>query len=261
MGRRPPCLVLGLSALALGMQKLRHCSDGGGHVAQERPFGGRGAMGHRAQGGMGPWDFIDFKVAKDNSDSLASLPPPHLSLFTPLISQLRLVALNFPLAGDMNGLSGADLQCHRQSQEAQLSSTFRAFLSSPTQNLVSIVRRTDRALPIVNLKGQRLAKTWNSLFGGDGAARFNALRFPIYTFDGRNVLTDPTWHCLLRAHKAIWHGSSLRGHRAPKEDCQGWRASLAKGFASPLTEGKLLAEQRHDCSNSLVVLCVEISFL
>uniref|UniRef100_A0A8C0GW23 Collagenase NC10/endostatin domain-containing protein n=1 Tax=Chelonoidis abingdonii TaxID=106734 RepID=A0A8C0GW23_CHEAB len=189
------------------------------------------------------------------TDPLA-LPPPHLSLFPPLLSQLRLVALNFPLPGDMNGLSGADLQCHRQSQEAQLSSTFRAFLSSPTQNLVSIVRRTDRALPIVNLKGQRLAKSWNSLFGGDGAARFNALRFPIYTFDGRNVLTDPSW-----AHKAIWHGSSPRGHRTPKEDCQGWRASLAEGFASPLTEGRLLAEQRRDCSNSLVVLCVEISFL
>ncbi|XP_050790723.1 collagen alpha-1(XV) chain-like isoform X4 [Gopherus flavomarginatus] len=192
------------------------------------------------------------QVPKEESQAATGILPTSI---IPRVPSLRLVALNFPLPGDMNGLSGADLQCHRQSQEAQLSSTLRAFLSSPTQNLVSIVRRTDRALPIVNLKGQRLAKTWNSLFGGDGAARFNALRFPIYTFDGRNVLTDPSW-----AHKAIWHGSSLRGHRAPKEDCQGWRASLAEGFASPLTEGKLLAEQRHDCSNSLVVLCVEISF-
>lgn len=192
------------------------------------------------------------QVPKEGSQAATGILPTSI---TPRVPSLRLVALNFPLSGDMNGLSGADLQCHRQSQEAQLSSTFRAFLSSPTQNLVSIVRRTDRALPVVNLKGQRLAKTWNSLFGGDGAARFNALRFPIYTFDGRNVLTDPSW-----AHKEIWHGSSPRGHRAPKEDCQGWRASLAEGFASPLTEGKLLAEQRRDCSNSLVVLCMEISF-
>ncbi|XP_044855798.1 collagen alpha-1(X) chain-like isoform X2 [Mauremys mutica] len=192
------------------------------------------------------------QVPKEGSQAATGILPTSI---TPRVPSLRLVALNFPLPGDMNGLSGADLQCHRQSQEAQLSSTFRAFLSSPTQNLVSIVRRTDRALPVVNLKGQRLAKTWNSLFGGDGAARFNALRFPIYTFDGRNVLTDPSW-----AHKAIWHGSSPRGHRAPEEDCQGWRASLAEGFASPLTEGKLLAEQRRDCSNSLVVLCMEISF-
>uniref|UniRef100_A0A8C3T657 Collagen alpha-1(XVIII) chain n=1 Tax=Chelydra serpentina TaxID=8475 RepID=A0A8C3T657_CHESE len=189
------------------------------------------------------------QVPKEGSQAATGILPTSITLRVP---SLRLVALNSPLPGNMNGLSGADLQCHRQSQEAQLASTFRAFLSSPTQNLASIVRRTDRALPVVNLKGQLLAKTWNSLFG---AARFNSLRFPIYTFDGRNVLTDPSW-----AHKVIWHGSSRRGHRAPKEDCQGWRASLAEGFASPLTEGKLLAEQRRDCSDSLVVLCMEISF-
>lgn len=66
--------------------------------------------------------------------------------------QLRLAALNVPLAGDMSGIRGADLQCYRQSQEARLYGTFRAFLSAPTQDLVSIVKRTDRTLPIVNLK-------------------------------------------------------------------------------------------------------------
>lgn len=69
-----------------------------------------------------------------------------------LCPQLRLAALNVPLTGDMSGLRGADLQCYRQSQEAQLYGTFRAFLSAPTQDLVSIVKRTDRNLPIVNLK-------------------------------------------------------------------------------------------------------------
>ena len=66
--------------------------------------------------------------------------------------QLRLAALNVPLAGDTSGVRGADLQCYRQSQEAQLYGTFRAFLSAPTQDLVSIVKRTDRSLPVVNLK-------------------------------------------------------------------------------------------------------------
>nr|XP_025036047.1 collagen alpha-1(VIII) chain-like [Pelodiscus sinensis] len=163
----------------------------------------------------------------------------------PRVPSLRLVALNFPLPGNMNGLSGADLQCYRQSREAQLYGTFRAFLSVPTQALLCLVKRTDR--------GQLLAKTWNSVF--EGTTRFNARGFPIYTFNGRDVLTDPIW-----ARKAIWHGSSQRGHPAPKENCQGWRNSLAEGFASPLTEGKLLAGQHRNCSTPLVVLCMEISF-
>lgn len=73
-----------------------------------------------------------------------SIPPCH--------PQLRLAALNVPLSGDMSGIRGADLQCYRQSQEAGLYGTFRAFLSAPSQHLVSIVKRTDRTLPIVNLK-------------------------------------------------------------------------------------------------------------
>ncbi|XP_067397368.1 collagen alpha-1(XV) chain-like isoform X2 [Emydura macquarii macquarii] len=193
------------------------------------------------------------QVRKEGSRAGAGILPTSI---TPRVPSLRLVALNFPLHGDMNGLSGADLQCHRQAREAQLYGTFRAFLASASQDLVSIVKRTDRQLPVVNLKGQLLAKSWNSLFEGDGATHFNSLRFPIYTFNGRDVLTDPIW-----AHKVIWHGSSPRGHHAVKEDCRGWRsASLAEGFASPLGEGKLLAEQRRDCANSLAVLCMEINF-
>ncbi|XP_030396797.1 collagen alpha-1(II) chain-like isoform X2 [Gopherus evgoodei] len=97
------------------------------------------------------------QVPKEGNQAATGILPTSI---IPRVPSLRLVALNFPLAGDMNGLSGADLQCHRQSQEAQLSSTFRAFLSSPTQNLVSIVRRTDRALPIVNLKGSQGDLAW-----------------------------------------------------------------------------------------------------
>lgn len=87
-----------------------------------------------------------------------SIPPCH--------PQLRLAALNVPLSGDMSGIRGADLQCYRQSQEAGLYGTFRAFLSAPTQHLVSIVKRTDRTLPIVNLKAGTLSPGgcgWQSL--------------------------------------------------------------------------------------------------
>lgn len=39
-------------------------------------------------------------------------------------------------------------------------------------------------------QGQLLAKSWSSLFEGQASA---APRGPIYSFNGRNVLTDPLW--------------------------------------------------------------------
>lgn len=81
--------------------------------------------------------------------------------------QLRLVALNFPLTGNMRGISGVDLQCHHQAQVANLQGTFRAFLSSDTQSLISVVKRTDRNLPLVNLKVSSrflLAPSWIGLW-------------------------------------------------------------------------------------------------
>ncbi|XP_009992518.1 PREDICTED: LOW QUALITY PROTEIN: collagen alpha-1(XV) chain-like [Chaetura pelagica] len=125
---------------------------------------------------------MDSLIQKEEGQGLPQILPTTIA---PRIPSLRLVALNVPLTGDMSGIRGADLQCHRQSQEEQ-----RPFLSASTQDLVSIVKRTDRTLPIVNLKGQLLAKSWSSLLEGQAGA---TPRGPIYSFNGRNVLTDPLW--------------------------------------------------------------------
>ncbi|XP_039943320.1 collagen alpha-1(XV) chain-like [Hirundo rustica] len=189
-------------------------------------------------------------IQKEEEQGLPQILPTTIA---PRIPSLRLAALNVPLSGDMSGIRGADLQCYRQSQEAGLHSTFRAFLSAPTQHLVSIVKRTDRTLPIINLKGQLLAKSWSSLFGGQSGA---ALRGPIYSFNGRNVLTDPLW-----PQRLAWHGSTPRGGHARRWDCQGWRSSgTAEGMAAALGEGRLLAGHRRNCSTPLAVLCVEVAF-
>ncbi|NXW11067.1 COFA1 protein, partial [Fregetta grallaria] len=92
-------------------------------------------------------------------------------------------------------------------------------------------------------QGQLLAKSWSSLFNGKAGA---ALRGSIYSFNGRNVLTDPLW-----PHRLTWHGSTPRGGQARRQDCQGWRSSGAgRGLAAPLAEGRLLAGQRHNCSEA-----------
>ncbi|KAL8175961.1 UNVERIFIED_CONTAM: hypothetical protein K2H54_016039 [Gekko kuhli] len=88
-------------------------------------------------------------VQKDEARATTQIAPTSISKRIP---SLRLVALNVPLTGNMNGMRGADLQCFQQAQEAQLYGTFRAFLATSTQDLVSIVKRTDRDRPVVNLK-------------------------------------------------------------------------------------------------------------
>lgn len=72
--------------------------------------------------------------------------------------------MNEPHSGDMHGLRGADYSCYRESQRAGLRGTFRALLSSRVQNLDSIVRQSDRELPIVNLRGDVLFNSWSDMF-------------------------------------------------------------------------------------------------
>lgn len=63
-----------------------------------------------------------------------------------------MAALNEPFTGDMRGVRGTDYACYRQARKAGLKGTFRALLTSRVQNLDSIVRYSDRNLPVVNLK-------------------------------------------------------------------------------------------------------------
>ena len=63
-----------------------------------------------------------------------------------------MAALNEPYSGDMKGQRGVDYSCYRQARRAGLRGTFRAFISSRVQNLDSIVRFSNRELPVVNIK-------------------------------------------------------------------------------------------------------------
>ncbi|XP_078080179.1 uncharacterized protein LOC144500714 isoform X4 [Mustelus asterias] len=167
---------------------------------------------------------------------------------------LHLVALNAPLTGIMAGIRGADLQCFQQAQESGLRGTFRAFLTSSNQDLISIVKRSDRtSVPIVNLKGEMLFYNWDTLFSGAGG-HFNP-KVPIYSFSGENIMADSTW-----PRKLVWHGSSTRGIRVSDNNCHEWRRGFgAKGLATSLMNGKLLEQHSYGCTNALIVLCIENS--
>lgn len=85
----------------------------------------------------------------------------------------------------------------------------------------------------------------------------------VQTAGGRGGLPRVPHHPVAarRPRRLAWHGSTLRGGHAQRRDCQGWRSSgPGDGLAAPLAQGRLLAGRRHNCSEALVVLCVEVAF-
>ncbi|KAH8370664.1 hypothetical protein KR093_004542 [Drosophila rubida] len=181
------------------------------------------------------------------SKNLLNSPPPLLNTPT-----LRVAALNEPYVGDLQGIRGADFACYRQGRRAGLLGTFKAFLSSRVQNLDSIVRPADRDLPVVNTRGDVLFNSWKGIFNGQGGFFSQAPR--IYSFSGKNVLTDPLWPLRL-----VWHGSLPNGERSMDTYCDAWHSSSHEkfGYASNLLGNKLLDQERQPCDGKLIVLCVE----
>uniref|UniRef100_A0A3B4YIU8 Collagenase NC10/endostatin domain-containing protein n=1 Tax=Seriola lalandi dorsalis TaxID=1841481 RepID=A0A3B4YIU8_SERLL len=172
-------------------------------------------------------------------------------------SQLHLVALNAPLKGDMRGIRGADFQCYQQARSMGLTATYRAFLSSHLQDLATIVRKADRTdMPVVNIRGEVLFSSWMSIFSGNGGT-FNP-SVPIYSFDGRNIMTDSAW-----PEKLVWHGSSTVGIRLTTNYCEAWRTGdmAVTGQAALLQTGRLLGQHTRSCSNHYIVLCIENTYV
>lgn len=184
-----------------------------------------------------------------------------------------MAALNHPFTGDMLGLRGVDYECFRQSRRANLKGTFRAFLASRTQNLDSIVRLKDSKLPVVNLRVRTVAcftyfpsirnlplqdeilfNSWRDIFTGAGAP----FAYPpkIYSFDGRNIFSDPTW-----SQKLVWHGADKNGVRNTDAFCDAWGSNAISrmGVASNLLRGKLLDQEKYSCNNHFLVLCMEVT--
>lgn len=163
-----------------------------------------------------------------------------------------MAALNEPYTGDIHGLRGADYACYRESKRAGLRGTFRAFLSSRVQNVDSIVRQLDRKLPVANIRGEILFNSWSEMFRGDGAPFPHPPR--IYSFSGKNVLTDLSW-----PNKVVWHGALVNGERALDTSCDAWHSSSSEkiGLAGSLRGPRLLEQTTYTCDKRLILLCIE----
>lgn len=64
-------------------------------------------------------------------------------------------------------------------------------LSCRIQNLDSTVRYADRHLPVVNVQGDVIFKSFSDIFDGSGGVMPGNPR--IFSFNGKNILTDSHW--------------------------------------------------------------------
>nr|CAD2125514.1 unnamed protein product [Meloidogyne enterolobii] len=168
---------------------------------------------------------------------------------------IHLIALNEPLNGNFGGVRGADLECYKQARQFGFTTTFRAFLSSRVQDLNKVVHEDDRSYtPIVNIRGERLFDSWNSVFDGERSVHAHV---PIYSFNRRDVISDNNW-----PDRWLWHGSTAEGSRTSTAFCDGWYSNNSNSFgnASPLHSRHSLTGQSKEanCNNRFVVLCVEV---
>lgn len=207
----------------------------------------------------GDWSRTHRSHSQELQEGIRGYQPSYNVLpqnFSP-VPGLHLVALNAPLKGDMRGIRGADFQCYQQARSMGLTATFRAFLSSHLQDLATIVRKADRNdMPVVNLRGEVLFSSWMAIFSGNGGM-FDPST-PIYSFDGRNVMTDSAW-----PEKLVWHGSSSVGIRLTTNYCEAWRTAdmAVTGQAALLQTGRLLGQHARSCSSHYIVLCIENTYV
>lgn len=102
-----------------------------------------------------------------------------------------MAALNEPLNGNLHGTRGADFSCHRQAVRAGVSGAFKAFLSTRIQSLQSLLGYSHWEVPIANIKGEVLFRSWKDLFETSGEMVPQTPH--IYSFNGRDVNYDSTW--------------------------------------------------------------------
>ncbi|KAJ8010533.1 hypothetical protein DPEC_G00076070 [Dallia pectoralis] len=167
---------------------------------------------------------------------------------------LSLVALNQPLAGDFTEQQQnfiVDKMCYDQATKAGLPGHYRAFIATAGTTVKDIVpEKYKGSYPVTNLKGDILFSTYKSMFFGGGAKLPD--NTPIYSFDGRNVMTDPSWPT-----KSIWHGSTILGNRMLANSCDMWRVENDSTVGRSSRLPYILGQETHSCNTPLIVLCIE----
>lgn len=170
--------------------------------------------------------------------------------------EIMLAALNNGHTGNLGGLNGADALCQAEAGAAGMAGTFKAFLSTTTQNANSIISGAQVSYPVVNSKGEQLYSSWSSIFS---VSQWTGGLF-LYSFDGKIVDegtgASPEW-----MDSDCWHGSDASGNAYPGGTCDDWTAVTGSGAGGELDLGYLMQPTDvllQNCDRTHAVICVRI---
>jgi hypothetical protein len=166
-------------------------------------------------------------------------------------SKIIIAALNQPSNGNLGGITGANALCATQAAAAGFPGTWKAFLSTSTQNVQNLITGTNATtIPVVNSKGESMFSSWNAAFSSTSYWPSPAY---IYTFDGTTVNSS---FC---SDADGWTGIQYTG--APSTyNCNDWTSSSTSvmGANGEWDLRDLLRSETHTCSSVLAVACFQI---
>lgn len=170
-------------------------------------------------------------------------------------TQILMAALNEGHQGNLGGIAGADALCAAQATAAGYSGTWKAFLSSSTQNVRDIIPSTSAAVPVVNLLGQNMYASWNAAFT---STSWSSTAPYLTAFNGKTVtsgMASPDWY-----DADGWHGSTSSGLVSTSYTCNDWTDSTSS-YRGQNGEWDLRAMFNGEltyCSTYLAVACVRL---
>jgi hypothetical protein len=163
-----------------------------------------------------------------------------------------LVALNNGHTGNLGGLAGANTLCQNEATAAGLTGTYKAFLSTTTQDVRDLIPTASASQPVYNSKGQELFSSWSSIFYG---AKWGSGE-TIYAFDGKkvdeNTGASPEWTAA-----ECWHGTTFNG-TAHINTCTDWTVTTGSGACGEIDTNQLMSAWSRLCSSNRAVICVRI---
>jgi hypothetical protein len=163
-------------------------------------------------------------------------------------------ALNEAHNGALGGTAGANALCAAQAAAAGLSGTFKAFLSSSTQDVKDLVTGTAATYPVVNTKDEPLYGSWTQIFSQSTWSTGKN----VYAFDGKevdeNTGANPEWY-----DAQNWTGSTTAGLVSSGNTCQDWASASSSLTATSgeIDMSRLLGSSSQSCDKTLAVICVK----
>jgi hypothetical protein len=179
-------------------------------------------------------------------------------------SNIVIAALNGAYNGNLGGLAGANSLCANGAATAGYGGTWKAFISTSTQNLGSLVTGTNAtSMPVVNIKNETLFSSWSAMLASGSGYFYSAPYYPyMYAFNGKNITTtnatpsSPPW-----TDGDGWTGTLPNGNVNTGYTCNDWIDSTInyRGQTTELDNRYLLLQESPNyCNYTAAVLCVRI---